>query len=171
MRLWRFGQTVAHPPAPVLTPCCLSIAPREYVHTRFGIVKTSSRLNKCRHLEGVPAGRLSASYHSLTATHAETQSPLATLSPFISVWFYSLFHWDNLPCLLHPPGINAAKTDCRKRCALCWVYVVVLICCNCRPLLSSLQMCDCCSAMTIFSGKVLRSKSCTIFPVLRLFLN
>lgn len=137
----------------------------------FGIVKASSCLNKCRHLRAALGGCLSASYHNLTATHTKTQSPLATLSPFISVWFYSLFHWTNLPCLYHSSGINAAKTDCKQLCLLCWCVCHGTNLLYHSPLHFPLplspffppQMCDCCSTMTIFSGKVLRSKS-IVFP-------
>lgn len=160
------------------TPCIASVDTtlleehplRECVCMCFGIVKASSCLNKCRHLRAALGGCLSASYHNLTATHTKTQSPLATLSPFISAWFYSLFHWTNLPCLHHSSGINAAKTDCKQLCLLCWC-----VCHGTNLLYHSLhfplslsclfppQMCDCCSTMTIFSGKVLRSKS-IVFP-------
>lgn len=107
----------------LLKPC-----PRERVCICFGVVERgSSRLSKCRHLIGVPAGCLPASYHSLTAKRTTAQSPLATLSSFISVWFYSLFHWANLPCLLHSLGINPAKTDCRQLCLLCWCLCVTVL--------------------------------------------
>lgn len=129
----------ALPAAPVLTP-----APRE--NECYGITKPSY-ISRCRHLGVVPAGCLPATYHTLRAQH-NIPVPPVPLCSLSSCSDFCRYLSANSPCLLYSPGPMM-----RQRCLS---YPAQ---CLSKTLLSSSQMCEFCSTMTIFSGKVQQSKS------------